>query len=326
MKTIITIILGLLISLAHAIPEKEFVENWKNEVYPFFLGLHQEEFKNAQGMTLKYFSYTHPSHKKTLVIVPGRTEAAKKYAELIYDLKDKGLDIFILDHQGQGDSDRLLSDTNKGHVIRFLDYVRDFEQFMNEVVIVPNRDIHLLSHSMGGLISSYYLARNPEVVKKAVMVAPMHEINTKPYTEKVATYYSKLLNFLGKGGEYAPGNKPYDTIPFEINPVTHSEARYFVESYLFTKWPHLAVGGPTVGWVHESLKYTKNSDRLKIKTPVLLLQAGQDLIVKPGRQKTFCRPSFCRLKVFPEARHEILMEIDQIRDEALRDVSVFFGF
>lgn len=71
-------------------------------------------------MTIKYSSYTRTSHERSLVIVPGRTEPSRKYAELIYDLRDKGLDIYILDQQGQGDSEHLLSDTNKGHVRYFM--------------------------------------------------------------------------------------------------------------------------------------------------------------------------------------------------------------
>ena len=41
-----------------------------------------------------------------LVISPGQGEPALKYAELVYDLKDTGYDIFVIDHRGQGASDR----------------------------------------------------------------------------------------------------------------------------------------------------------------------------------------------------------------------------
>ena len=56
----------------------------------------------------------------------------------------------------------------------------------------------------------------------------------------------------------------------------------------------------------------------KVRVPVLLLQAGQDDIVKPGGQDSACRRMpRCRMRSFPDSRHEILMERDSIRDEAL---------
>lgn len=323
---ILTLILVLLISLAQAIPERDFEKNWKEKVLPFFDSLASEELKNAQGMTLKYYSFKRSAHKKSLVIVPGRTEAAKKYAELIYDLRHKGFDIFIMDHQGQGESDRLLADSNKGHVISFMDYVRDLEQFMNEVVITPGRNIYLIANSMGGAVSTHYMQRNQGAFTKAVLVAPMLEINTKPYNEIMARYYSAFLVKIGKGDEYAPNNGPYIQIPYEVNPLTSSEVRYAVENYLFTTWPHLAIGGPTSRWVNESLKATKNMGQITLTTPVLLAQSGKDLIVKPGRQNEFCKASFCRMIRFPEAKHEILMEKDNMRDVLIKEIGLFLGF
>jgi lysophospholipase len=325
---ILILLCSLVSTLLFAIPEKNFEENWKTKVYPFFENLQQGELKNAQGMTIKYFSYTRTSHERSLVIVPGRTEPSRKYAELIYDLRDKGLDIYILDHQGQGESERLLSDTNKGHVRYFHDYVRDLDQFISEVVMRPGKETYLMAFSMGGGITSHYLARYPQLIKKALFVSPMLEINTKPYSEKVALYYSRLLMSIGKGEEYAPDRGPYkpEEVTFENNDATQSEARFFVEKFLFTTYPYLAVGGPTSRWVHESLKATAKTTSLRISTQILLLQAGKDNLVKPGRQNEFCKPAFCRMKKYQEAKHEILMEKDSIRDDALKEIGLFFGF
>ncbi len=328
MKTIILFFL-FFTSHSHAIPELNFEANWKQNVLPFYKNLNHDDLKNAQGMTLRYVTYTHPKNTQRLVILPGRTEPAIKYAELIYDLRQSGLDIFILDHQGQGESDRLLKDTQKGHVLNFKHYVRDFEQFMNEVVLPSSKHpTSLVAHSMGGAIAVKYMAKNPGALKKAVLVAPMMEINTKPYSEIVALIYAKFLMSIGKGNSYAPGQGPYisEDQVFEQNILTHSRSRFEAGKYLFDSSPDIVVSGPTARWIYESLKATKSMGKIILKTPVLLLQAGEDEVVKPRRQNIFCKESFCKLIKFPTARHEILMENDEIRDESLREIQSFLSF
>jgi lysophospholipase len=281
--------------LAQAIPEENFVKVWHEKALPYFKSLPSGTLKNPQGLTLKYFFLKNDLNKKSLVLVPGRTEPAIKYAELIYDLKDAGFNIFIMDHQGQGESQRLLKDTHKGHVVYFNNYVKDLEQFIKDVVTIKNdHPLYLIAHSMGGAISTRYMSSHPGVIHKAVLVAPMFKLNTDPYTEAIARIYSKFLILTGKGSDYAPNRGPY--IPtentFEKNDVTHSEERF---------------------------------DRLRVETPILLFQAGSDLVVEPSRQNSFCRNGLCEIIPFPGAYHEILMEKDSIRNEAMKEINSFFG-
>ena len=324
------LIICLLVPMfAQAIPEEDFARNWSEKALPFFRSMTTGTLKNAQGLKLKYFTYKNPLNEKSLVIVPGRTEPAIKYAELIYDLKDLGFNIYIMDHQGQGESQRILTDTHKGHVVDFKHYVKDFELFMQQVVyaVKQSQPIHLISHSMGGAIATHYMSLHPRVFAKAVMVAPMYEMNTAPYSETIARYYAKLLITTGKGNNYAPDYGPYvpENDTFEKNVSTHSESRFLASKYIFTNMPELAVGGPTARWVHESLKATQKIDQLSIETPTLLLQAGLDQTVKPARQEEFCKKGMCELITYPEAFHEILMEKDSIRDEALKEIKSFLG-
>ncbi len=321
-------LLALFIStLTFAIPEQGFERNWKEKVLPYFQSMHEEELQNAQGLKIKFFYLTRETNKKTLLIIPGRTEPTVKYAELIYDFKNLGYDIFILDHQGQGESDRLLADSHKGHVIHFDDYVKDLGQFYSRVKEIKNNQItHLIAHSMGGAIAVKFMSHSQWAVNKAVLMAPMLKLNTAPYSEFVARLYSTVLVKIKKGDEYAPDRGPY--IPeedvFEGNSYTHSEGRFNITKFIFTNWPHLAVGGPTTRWVNESLKATKKIHKAPFATPVLLFQAGQDEIVKNERQNAFCR-DFCKLILLPEARHEILMEKDEIRTPVLHQIKSFFG-
>lgn len=318
-------------TLAWGIPEEDFPTLWKSEALPYFKSFQNKILKNKQNLNLRIFYKIHSKNLKNLIVVPGRTEPAIKYAELLYDLRHAGFNLFILDHQGQGQSERLLKDPHKGHVIRFQDYVNDFELFIDQVKeLAPEYEHYLIAHSMGAAISVRFMANRPEYFQKAVLVAPMLEMNTKPYTEQVARYFSRLLILAGRGAHYAPDRGPYlpEEDTFERNEVTHSRVRFEASKYLFTQYPHLVVGGPTSRWVNQSINATRNIDLLgsKIKTPLLLFQSGKDLIVKPRRQEAFCEKANCQLKLFPESHHEILMEQDAIRNEALSDIGVFLGF
>lgn len=319
--------MGLFITtFAWAIPEDNFETIWKEEALPYF-----DSFSKGEGQFYRYYFKTNPENKKVLVIMPGRTEPAKKYAELVYDLRNKGLDLFVIDHRGQGSSPRQIKDPERGYVNHFNDYVKDFTEMMNKAVLAnnQNKELYLLAHSMGGAIAVKYLAQHPNTFNKIVLSAPMLQINTAPYSETVAYLYAKVLVLLRKGADYAPGSGPYieEEDTFENNRVTSSIVRFNANKFLYTDDPHLLVWSPTVKWVFESLKATKHSDQLghKIESPILLLNAENDQVVKRPRQESFCLKANCEFVTISQSQHEILMEKDTIRDEALARINDFFN-
>jgi lysophospholipase len=319
--------LMLIPTLAQAIPEKGFRRIWLEEALPFYHSLNKGSFVNEQGLTIRYSYKTDPSNNKALIILPGRIEPAMKYAELLYDFKDRGYDLFIMDHQGQGESDRLLEGTDKGHVLNFDDYVQDFSAFVEIVQQKTNNPLYLISHSMGGAISAFYLDQNPGVFEKAALMAPMLQINTAPYGERLALSIVNLLTRMGRSTSYAPGYGPYRPAidQHKLSPVTHSYNRWWAAKYISLSRPDVVTGGPTVKWVQQSIRATKKIPKLQVKTPVILFQAQWDFLVRPGRQKNFCKEDFCRLIYVPGAKHEILQEKDVIRDNALNEIELFFG-
>jgi lysophospholipase len=316
---------------AFAVPEKDFTLSWHRDVMPYFATGHQRTFINAQGLKLNFYSFVKAENSKAIVILPGRTEPSIKYAEIIYDLQDLNANIYILDHQGQGVSDRMLKDTHKGYVKHFINYAKDLNDWMDEVVVpeTQGQERFLIAHSMGGTIGTLYLAYGKKTFKKAVLNAPMFEINTKPYKENIGRLLTSTLVLVGHATKYAPDRGPYipEEDTFEKNEVTHSKARFDMAKAIFVTWPEMALGGPTNRWVNQSLKATKKIDTItaKVDVPVLMLQSGMDLIVKQDRQTSFCQKHLnCRLIHFANSHHEILQEKDEIRDEAMKEIRLFF--
>ena len=336
---------GVILPLsALALPEKELASSFESQVRPFFEGQFSfGSFQGIGGLTLRYakreapakpqrrFSSIPPgerglnemsNQRGILVLVKGRTEFLTKYAELLYDLRDLPLSVYILDLRGQGLSDRLLPEQDKGYVANFQDYADDLSIFIDTVVKPePRQPLLMLTHSMGGTVATLYANSHSGRVSGMILCAPMLGINTKPFPVSVARLLAQGASILGFGTAYVPGGGPYDSAkPFASNDVTHSQARFTLNQKLVAETPANALGSPTYGWVHQAFAGMDriSSDHRNLTMPVLLLQAGADTVVDNKVESGFCSDlPACTLVEMVGARHEILMEEDIIRNRAI---------
>lgn len=323
----------LIQSFTHAISEEGYQEKWETEVFPFFLD--HTEFKYMMShdnkLQLHYgllFNKTSNSNQKLVLLLPGRSEPFYKYSELAYDLYQEGYSIAFFDHRGQGGSERVLENSEKGHVKSFKYYVHDLEKFMDEVISPYSfKKRYLIAHSMGAAASMMLMAKRNDLFDKAVLSSPMLEPNTGKFKPSVALAYGTALRLLGKGEQWAPGESGYETGEFENNRVTQSKARWEMSSYLYENYDEFKMGGVTVDWITTSLG-TNNRfvfKYRKVKTPVLLLRAGNDSVVFTRRHEKFCaKAQKCTLVDYPSAKHEVLMEVDSIRNDILERTFKFF--
>jgi lysophospholipase len=324
------LVLGACISPAFAISEHGYEDAYHSQVMPYFNSGETLTFKGKDGVTIHAWRMIQPNERGALVILPGQGEPILKYAEVAYDLRSSGLSIYMMDPRGQGASGRMTANSKVQYVKEFGDYADDLETFMNEIVNqLPHAKRFLLAHSMGGAITSLYLERHPEALDAVVLNSPMELINSDPYPEHVAIAIASAATHFGKGEAYSIGQSPYDaTLPYTESRMARCEARHKMKVEMYSQNPSLIIDGVSFRWVQKSLeegiKIRKNAG--KITTPILLFQAGNDVIVKLDGQDEFCaRAKNCRIAYFPTARHEILMENDAIRDRALSLIQQFFG-
>lgn len=316
-------LLFLLLSLpALAIPEKDYESVWMKNVFSPLDSVPAQEFTNKQGLKVRFRTYFRGAGLPNIVVSPGQSEPMKKYFELVHDIPNANF--YLIDHQGQGESGRLLKDQQKCHVKSFQHFVDDFTFWMENHVLpaTKNEPLYLIAHSMGGAISTRFMETHPDVFNKVVFSAPMYDIYTKPYPGSVAKTLARVLMLAGRGNHFAPGKGPY--IPEEDvlgkNPFSHSEVRIEMNKYLFVE-QDIGVGGVTVSWVNSSFKGMSGIQNVgkKLSMPILLLQASLDMTVKPGKQNRFCTlAKNCHLVKMDGAFHEILQEKDSIRDEAFK--------
>jgi lysophospholipase len=256
----------------------------------------------------------------TVVIASGRSEFIEKYFETIGEALQRGFAVVAFDWRGQGLSDRELSNRTKGHVDDFSLYERDLEALIAQVVepFCP-KPWFALGHSMGAAILLDQAREGRSPFARLVLTAPMIDFNGLRFP-RLARGLALLLDLAGLGGAFVPGGGGRTIVakPFEGNPLTSDAARFARVRAILDAEPRLAIGDPTIGWVHAAFrlmaKFTDPEFPRRVMVPTLVLSASSDHVVDALATERFAsRLKAGRMIPLGQSRHEILLERDSIR-------------
>ncbi len=305
--------------------EAHYTSFFNGKIAPFWQQRQDGFLTGTKGSSLYWSSMTAPEHTKAIVFINGRIESVWKYQELFFDLYSQGYDIFSYDHRGQGASERLCDDPEIGYVDEFDDYLKDMALLIEYWPLHKYQNRHLIGHSMGGAIATLYLQQQQNhSFDSLTLSSPMFGVSLPWYFRPFA---QKLVRFMAARTtepKYAPGHRNYYAKPFVDNRLTQSSIRYQWFRDLYEQLPQLKLGGPSTHWVAESLIAAQQcvDNASKLTTPTLLMQAQCDQIVDNGSHQRFAKKSgdHVTLQSIPNARHEVLFEIDTIRTPALHAV------
>lgn len=287
-------------------------------------------FRGAGGLRLRAAFWT-PSvlqsktPRGTVVISPGRTEPIEKYYELIGNLLARGFCVLAHDWRGQGLSARLLPDRLRGHARAVEEFLDDYARLMDAYAEKAPKPWIMLGHSMGGVLNLLTLEGGDERFAGALLSSPMMRIKTgkrSMWSVRLAVRWA-LRN--GKGGDYVLDevDDPFDHT-FDENALTSDRARYDLWHQQLYACPHLAIGGPTWGWLSFGLdageRALKPRALKNVKVPVCVVQASDDVLVwKHTARWAARRMGRGRYVEIEGARHEIIMEQDEYRAVFLRE-------
>lgn len=296
------------------------------------------------GLTLALRRFMQPdraTEQGAIVIVSGRTETMLKYKEVVYDLYRNGWSVYIHDHRGQGLSERepaVRDQPQKGHVERFDDFVADLDTVLGTQVLPAGHARRVLwAHSMGGAIATRYLqSGRPSVaqVQAAVLSSPMLEIvGLVPglSAEIFSCGLARAAVAVGAGAAWHWGGKPYTPAPLRDNTLTSSGVRTQRMLDQERAVPASRLGSPTWGWIARGCDAAQaaRSEAATVRTPVLLMVAGQDKIVLNHGAEQFCQRLAASRPgagcggpdggpvVIAGAEHEMLIERDELRQQAM---------
>ncbi|WP_133544830.1 alpha/beta fold hydrolase [Mesocricetibacter intestinalis] len=311
-------------------PQSDFSRFALERLLPFAYSAPICYMAGAKGCRIAYRHYRHerlPGREgKLVVLVNGRAENMLKWAEPAYEFYRRGCDVLLFDHRGQGYSQRLLKNGEKGYIDEFRYYARDMDSLLRHI----NGDYayarqYLLAHSLGALISTHYLADYDHSISRALLSAPFYGVPlTRPLRDQAII---ALMLLLGRGKDYVIGKGPYKAADIYHNPLSSDIERIRWMNRINRKYPELRLGGPTFRWVHLCLQAIRRLPQLipRIEIPVMILQAERDEIVS---NKHLAELS----ALFPQgqhrlvagAKHEIMFEGESLRSRELSRIFAYF--
>lgn len=265
----------------------------------------------------------------TVLIMPGRTEYVEKYGRAAHSFVAAGLQVAVLDWRGQGLADRLISNEKLGHIPEFRDYQNDVAAMMAaaDALELP-RPYHLLAHSMGGAIALRALIGGLDVQSTAFS-APMWGISLDIFRRPAAWAVTSIARQVGLSEFLAPGTKEdnYAVLnPFDDNMLTTDQAMYDYMRDQLLAYPTLAVGGPTMTWLHEALKECRSLQRHPTPnySTVTFLGTGERIVDCDAIHDRMARWSNGHLEMIEGGEHEVMMETPEIRTRVLEQMIAHF--
>ncbi|KZE64651.1 phospholipase [Fictibacillus phosphorivorans] len=229
----------------------------------------------------------------TIVVVHGANEHHGRYDWVIKQLNETGYHCVSGDLPGQGTTTR-----RRGHIDTFNEYIHTIESwfFEAEQLGLP---VYILGHSMGGLAVIRTLMEKELNAKAVILSSPCLGLVQYPSRGKEAV--SLILNKL------APGIRLATNLP-EGSATRNEEIRKR------DKADKLIVKKVSVRWYREliaSIKYAFDQYKRFPNVPLLLLQAGDDLIVDKETVRQWFNGIHIEekwYKEFPSLYHEVLNE------------------
>jgi len=289
-------------------------------------------FETQDRVRLRYATFPALGQKKrgTICLVHGRTEYIEKYFETIVDFQNRGFNVATFDWRGQGGSDRLIGNPKLGYVEDFDDYVTDLVDFHAQILLPDCPPPYfLVGHSMGGLVSLFVSTRDQLMFDRVFLGSPMVSVDSGVSLSTAAT-------ILGAGKYLGLGQLPLNpwnfkhpsAATFPGNDITSDHKRYMRMVKTLNHRPDLEIAAPSIGWGAASFKamLKANSSEFpsQIRLPVLMLAAASDRVVSTSATEQLgISMRIGRHAVLPNSRHEIFMETDAIRAQALAAFDAF---
>ena len=261
-------------------------------IYP--AGWHSGSFRNDEGRDIYYAKADAEGPVQgTVVFTTGYGDSINFHYDAIRNWQERGFEVYAMDWIGQGLSDREnphdVTDSNDRLMTR---HMNDLHKFVSEVV--PSNTTHTLylaSHSMGGHIGMMYLKAHPETFDRAVLAAPLIDLNTNVLPRTAFKGIAHAATAIGLGDHPLPNWRSLlnraSAVSDNMRELSAEPEKLTLTQAASEKVRQLLkpveVDLPTWNWIrriYPSLDKMHRQDYFAdIKTPVLFIAAGRDELV-----------------------------------------------
>jgi lysophospholipase len=296
-------------------------------------GVVESQWFAPDGWPIRRADWPLPDHPRgALLFVPGRGDFFEKYIETLDSWHRAGWAVTALDWRGQAASGRLGDDPVTGHVDDFAIWISDLKSFWGDwaKAAPPGRQV-LVGHSMGGHLALRAVAEGAVRPDGLVLSAPMLGLITRGLPLVLLHWVAKFMRKIK--GPRCPAwkwsEKPGEVPAERVNLLTHDPERYADELWWREHRPELTMGPASWGWVAASIASMRGLDRrevlARVTIPVFLFATGADELVGIAAcdRAAHWLPNVQYLRFGAEARHEILREVDPVRDRAVAGIDAF---
>lgn len=266
------------------------------------------KFKGVRNAQIYYQGWLPEGEvKAVLLVVHGLGEHSGRYGNVVNHFVPLGYAVYALDHLGHGKSEG-----GREEIERFSDYTDTLTAYYEMVKgWQAGKPIFILGHSMGGLITSYYLLDHQNKFKGAVISAPAIKVSDS--ISQTTITMGKIFSVLApKMGVLA------------LDPSGVSSDPQVVEAYVND--PLVFHGKTPARLAAEMLSAMQRvtAEMGQIRLPLLVIQGGQDKLVDPGGAQMLYEQASATdktLKIYPALYHEVLNEPE--RAMVLKDVETW---
>lgn len=267
----------------------------------------------------------------SILFLPGRGDFYEKYLETLEQWHKAGWRVTAADWRGQAGSGRLGKDAVTGHIDDFDIWVDDLAAlWAGWMAETPGPHV-LAGHSMGGHLVLRALVDGRVHPDAVVLSAPMTGMNGPPLPLNALHNTARMMSALGDPTRQAWkwSEKPGELPSNRADLLTHDAIRYADEVWWRGHRPELVMGPASWRWVeraYASWRQLEAPGALEaVDVPVLILSTSSDKLVNhPANLRAARRLPKGELVAFgPEAHHEILREVDAVRDRAMAAITEF---
>ncbi len=286
------------------------------------------------GLKLGGYKWHLDNPKAIVVIVHGMAEHSARYDRFAKDLNENGYASVAVDLRGHGKS---VEDGKKGYFVKkdgwriVLDDIKVLVDFAKESY--PDVPVILFGHSMGSIFSRVFMMDYGKEIDVCVLSGVT--INKKglrdiaPLITNIVALFgadkpSSLLNDMSFG-EF---NKQFEPARTAFDWISRDEDE--VDKYIKDDMCGFACTPKLFNDVSKSILYTlkqDNIERIPKDLKTFIVSGEKDPAGSNGYDAKYLYESYkstgvpVECKVYPDARHELLNEIN--RDEVTRDIISF---
>lgn len=290
-------------------------------------------FSGEDGKELYGTKYLAEPSRGAIQIIHGMAEHRKRYSEFSSDLASRGYSVYVYDQRGHGET-AIENDDRLGHLPPETGWRKLFRDLHSHLKFVraeeKGKPIYVFGHSMGSFVVRDFITDHGRKLDGVILsgsgklnalslklITPIAKLEKCLFGEEKESRLVEKVLFSSNNDHFQPSDTPYDWL---------SRDREAVQRYIADE---LSGFSCTTGFYDafisglRKLAGRDSFEEVPEDFKILFISGEKDPVGGPevidlAREYSRAGVSDVDYKIYPEARHELIHEIN--RDKVVKDV------